>query len=32
MVAGMAEVGQNYDEPLHGEEEGRPHQDVLAEI
>jgi hypothetical protein len=32
MVAGMAEVGQNYDDPLHGEEEGRPHQDVLAEI
>jgi hypothetical protein len=21
-----------YDEPLHGEEEGHPHQDVLAEI
>jgi hypothetical protein len=32
MVAGMAEAGQSYDEPLHGEEEGRPHQDALAEI
>jgi hypothetical protein len=31
MVAGMAEAGQSSDEPLHGEEEGRPHQDVLAE-
>jgi hypothetical protein len=28
MVAGMAEAGQSCDEPLHGEEEGRPHQDV----
>jgi hypothetical protein len=25
MVAGMAEVGQRCDEPLHEEEEGRPH-------
>jgi hypothetical protein len=32
MVVGMAEAGQSYDEPLHGEEEGHPHQDVLAEI
>jgi hypothetical protein len=32
MVAGMAEAGQSYDEPLHREEEGRPHQDALAEI
>jgi hypothetical protein len=32
MVAGMAEAGQSCDEPLHEEEEGRPHQDVLAEI
>jgi hypothetical protein len=32
MVAGMAEAGQSCDEPLHGEEEGRPHQDALAEI
>jgi hypothetical protein len=32
MVAGMAKAGQSYDEPLHGEEEGRPHQDVLVEI
>ena len=31
MVAGMAEAGQSCDEPLHGQEEGRPHQDVLAE-
>jgi hypothetical protein len=31
MVAGMAEAGRSGDEPLHGEE-GRPHQDVLAEI
>jgi hypothetical protein len=28
---GMAEAGQSCDEPLHREEEGRPHQDVLAE-
>ena len=27
----MAEAGQSYDEPLHNEEEGRPHQDVLTE-
>jgi hypothetical protein len=32
MDVGMAEAGQSCDEPLHGEEEGRPHQDVLAEI
>jgi hypothetical protein len=32
MVAGMAEAGQSYDEALHGEEEGYPHQDILAEI
>jgi hypothetical protein len=32
MVVGMAEAGQSYDEPLHGKEEGHPHQDVLAEI
>jgi hypothetical protein len=31
MVAGMAEAGQSCDEPPH-EEEGRPHQDALAEI
>ena len=32
MDVGMAEAGQSCDEPLHGEEEGRPHQDALAEI
>jgi hypothetical protein len=32
MVVGMAEAGQRCDEPLHEEEEGRPHQDALAEI
>jgi hypothetical protein len=32
MEARMAEAGHSYDEPLHGEEEGRPHQDVLAKI
>jgi hypothetical protein len=32
MVVGMAEAGQSYDKPLHREEEGRPHQDALAEI
>jgi hypothetical protein len=32
MVAGMAEAGQSCDDPLHEEEEGRPHQDALAEI
>jgi hypothetical protein len=32
MVARMAEAGQSCEEPLHGEEEGRPHQDALAEI
>jgi hypothetical protein len=32
MVDGMAEVGQSCDKPLHGEEEGCPHQDALAEI
>jgi len=31
MVVGMAEARQSCDEPLHKEEEGRPHQDVLAE-
>jgi hypothetical protein len=31
MDVGMAEAGQSCDEPLHREEEGRPHQDVLAE-
>jgi hypothetical protein len=31
MDVGMAEAGQFCDEPLHREEEGRPHQDVLAE-
>jgi hypothetical protein len=30
MVAGMAEAGQSYDEPLHREEEGHPHQDVFG--
>jgi hypothetical protein len=28
MDVGMAEAGQSCDEPLHREEEGRPHQDV----
>jgi hypothetical protein len=32
MVVGMAEAGQSCDELLHKEEEGRPHQDALAEI
>jgi hypothetical protein len=27
----MAEAGQSCDEPLHRKEEGRPHQDDLAE-
>jgi hypothetical protein len=31
MDVGMAEAGQGCDEPLHREEEGRPHLDVLAE-
>jgi hypothetical protein len=31
MVAGMVEAGQSCDKPSHGEEEGRHHQDVLAE-
>jgi hypothetical protein len=31
MDVGMAEAGQPCDEPKHREEEGRPHQDVLAE-
>jgi hypothetical protein len=31
MDVGMAEAGQGCDEPLHREEEGRLHQDVLAE-
>jgi hypothetical protein len=30
MDVGMAEAGQSGDEPLHREEEGRPHQDALA--
>ena len=32
MVAGMAEAGQSCDDPLHEEEEGRPHQDDLEKI
>jgi hypothetical protein len=28
MDVGMAEAGQLCDEPVHGEEEGRLHQDV----
>jgi hypothetical protein len=28
MDVGMAEAGQSCDEPMHREEEGRPHQDV----
>ena len=31
MVAGMAEIGQRCDEPLHKKEEGRYTQDTLAE-
>ena len=31
MDVGMAEAGQPCDEPVHREEEGCPHQDVLAE-
>jgi hypothetical protein len=31
MDVGMAEAGQPCDEPVHREEEGRPHQDVLTE-
>jgi hypothetical protein len=31
MDVGMAEAGQGCDEPMHREEEGRPHQDALAE-
>jgi hypothetical protein len=31
MDVGMAEAGQPCDEPMHREEEERPHQDVLAE-
>jgi hypothetical protein len=31
MDVGMAEAGQSCDEPVHREEEGRPHQDVLTE-
>ena len=31
MDVGMAEAGQGCDEPLHREEEGRPHLDALAE-
>ena len=30
MDVGMAEAGQPCDEPVHREEEGRPHQDVLT--
>jgi hypothetical protein len=31
MDVGVAEAGQPCDEPVHREEEGHPHQDVLAE-
>jgi hypothetical protein len=31
MVAGMIEIGQCCDDPLHEKEEGRPNQDTLAE-
>jgi hypothetical protein len=31
MDVGMAEAGQLCDEPVHREEEGRPHRDVVAE-
>jgi hypothetical protein len=31
MDVGMLEAGQSCDEPVHREEEGRLHQDVLAE-
>jgi hypothetical protein len=31
MDVGMAEAGQSCDEPVHREEEGRLHQDILAE-
>jgi hypothetical protein len=31
MVAGMAETGQCYDEPLHMKKEGRSTQDTLVE-
>jgi hypothetical protein len=31
MDVGMAEAGQGCDEPLHREEEGHPHQDIVAE-
>jgi hypothetical protein len=31
MDVGIAEAGQRCDEPLHREEEGRPHLDILAE-
>ena len=31
MDVGMAEAGQDCDEPLHREEKGRPHWDALAE-
>jgi hypothetical protein len=30
MVAGMAETGQRYDEPLHMKKEGRSTRDTLA--
>jgi hypothetical protein len=32
MVAGMAKAGQSCEEPLHKEEEGRPHQDVFGRV
>jgi hypothetical protein len=32
MVAGMAETGQRYDEPLHEKKEGRSTQDTLVEL
>jgi hypothetical protein len=31
MDVGMAEAGRSCDEPVHREEEGRLHQDILAE-
>ena len=31
MVAGMAEIGQRCDKPMHEKEEGHPTQDTLAE-
>jgi hypothetical protein len=32
MVVGMAEAGQICEEPLHKEEEGRPHQDIFGRV